>query len=337
MIQGAALPLPVLEREGFHTRFEHALRAAPVITTLQVNLGLLCNLACGHCHVDSSPQRRGDDENMSAETAERVLEWVERHPQITTVDLTGGSPEMNASFRPMVRRLRGRGLRVMDRHNPTVTTHTDRRTGMDYAWVPGFLAEHQVEVVASLPCYTAENVDKQRGRGSFDASVEGLLRLNDAGYGKDPGLRLNLVYNPGGPGLPPPQESLEADYKRELREHFGLEFNELWTITNMPIARWRRDLERQGQLEPYLRKLIDAFNPDAVEPLMCRHQVHIDSQGNLHDCDFNYAVGLRAPGFEGRKLWEVSIDELNERVIGTADHCYGCTAGAGSSCGGALV
>ncbi len=335
-----ALELPILPEQAFHRRFEHELHAAPVISTLQINIGLLCNLACRHCHVDSSPQRRGDDENMSADTADRVIEWVERHESIRTIDITGGSPEMNPHFRRMVAAFRAAGRAVMDRHNPTITTAVDRKTGDTFEWIPQFLADHQVNVIASLPCYTADNVDKQRGRGSFDASVEGLLRLNDVGYGhedRDPALKLNLVYNPGGPSLPPPEAALQDDYKRELLEHFGLVFNELWTITNMPIARWRRDLERAGQLEGYLDKLVNAYNPDTIAGLMCRHQIHIGPQGQLYDCDFNHALDLGVPGFEGRRLWDVEMAELQDRVIATADHCYGCTAGAGSSCGGAIA
>ncbi len=328
--------LPIAEADAFHRRFAHELRAAPRITTLQINIGLRCNLACRHCHVDSSPQRRGDDENMPPEIADRVIAWVLEHEQIDTIDITGGSPEMNPHFRRMVEAFAAAGRHVMDRCNPTIITHVEK-DGTDYAWVPAFLAKHKVEVVASLPCYTADNVDKQRGRGSFDASVQGLLALNDVGYGTDPDLPLNLVYNPNGPSLPPPQESLEADYKRELREHFGIAFTSLFTITNMPIKRWRRDLEQSGKLETYMDKLVHAYNPDTINGLMCRHQVHIDPLGRLFDCDFNHALDLRTPGRETQHLWDVTPDDLADRVIATADHCYGCTAGAGSSCGGALV
>lgn len=329
--------LPVLETQAFHRRFEHELAASPQISTLQINIGKVCNLACRHCHVESSPAKRADHENMSAATADRVLGWLEANPEITTVDFTGGSPEMNPHFRRMVRRCRERGLQVIDRCNPTIIVHTDRVTGLGYDWVPGFLADHRVEVTASLPCYTADNVDQQRGRGSYDASVEGLLRLNDVGYGRDPELALNLVYNPGGASLPPPQASLEDDYRRELADRFGIVFTRLYTITNMPIKRWRHDLERRGKLESYMDLIINAYNPDTVEGLMCRHQINIDSQGRLFDCDFNQALNMPVPGHEATYLWEVSADELANRVIATGDHCYGCTAGAGSSCGGAIV
>lgn len=330
--------LPVADADAFCLRFgDGGLRAAARITTLQINVGLVCNLACRHCHVESSPIRNDAAENMSGETAERVLDWLARNPGIETVDLTGGSPEMNPHFRRLVSGARELGMRVMDRCNPTIISHVDRKTGAAYDWVPRFLAEHQVEVVASLPCYLQDNVRKQRGLGAYDASIDGLLRLNEVGYGRDPGLMLNLVYNPTGPNLPPPQEKLADDYRRELRERFGLVFNELWTITNMPIKRWRDDLDRRGKLGEYMQLLVDAYNPATLDGLMCRRQVHIDSQGRLHDCDFNHALGLRTKGLEEKLLWEVSLEELSERPIATGDHCYGCTAGAGSSCGGAIA
>ena len=213
----------------------------------------------------------------------------------------------------------------------------NKKTGQEYAWVPEFLAANQVQIVASMPCYSQENVDAQRGRGAFDDSIAGLLKLNAAGYGTDPSLRLNFVYNPVGPHLPPSQEALEVDYKRELMERFGLVFNELWTITNMPIKRWRHQLERDGQLEPYMGLLIDSFNPDTIDGLMCRHQISIDPQARLYDCDFNQALNMKTRGLEATYLWEVTADDLAERVIATDDHCYGCTAGSGSSCGGAIT
>ena len=244
---------------------------------------------------------------------------------------------MNPAFRSMVETFVANGLTVLDRCNPTIIGHVDRRTGEGYGWVPEFLAAHKVQVVASMPCYLEDNVERQRGKGSYDESVAGLRRLNEVGYGRDPELRLNLVYNPNGPILPPPQASLEAEYKRELSERFGIVFNELWTITNMPIKRWRHELERNGQLPAYMSTLIAAFNPDTVEGLMCRHQISIDPQGRLYDCDFNQAIALAAPGSQGRYLWDYTAEELANRVIATDDHCYGCTAGPGSSCGGTLA
>jgi radical SAM/Cys-rich protein len=332
-----SIQLPILDGAEFRTRFETDLRAAEVISTLQINIGYVCNLACRHCHVESSPARTAPGDNMDETTARRVVEWALRHPEIRTVDFTGGSPEMNPSFRGMVEALAGAGRAIIDRCNPTVIGHVDRATGTDYAWVPEFLARHRVQVVASLPCYLQDNVERQRGLGAYDASIEGLRRLNEVGYGRDPELRLNLVYNPNGPQLPPPQTALEADYKRELRERFGLVFNELWTITNMPIKRWRHELEREGRLAEYMERLVTSFNPATIAGLMCRHQISIDPLGRLYDCDFNQAIGLRTPLAEDRYLWDHSAAELGSRVIATDDHCYGCTAGAGSSCGGALA
>lgn len=336
-------PLPVIPQRSFartfQTRLGEPLRAAEILHTLQINIGLVCNLACRHCHVESGPKRVGAHENMSAETAERILAWLELHPSIATVDITGGSAEMNPSFKQLVQGARMLGRHVIDRCNPTIIVHRDHRTGATYEWIPDFLAAHQVEVVASMPCYLEENVNHQRGRGAYSASVEGLRRLNGVGYGRHPDLQLNLVYNPNGPHLPPPEESLEGDYRRELAERFGLVFNHLWTITNMPIKRWRADLERTGELERYLDLLAGAFNPATVEGLMCRHQIHVDSQGRLSDCDFNRALDMGLERSDPREtfLWEVQLEQLAGRRIATGDHCYGCTAGAGSSCGGALA
>lgn len=337
MLLTVPVALPILDGSPFRARFATGLRAAPSISTLQINIGYVCNLACRHCHVESSPARTAPGDNMDEATARRVVGWVLRQPSIDTVDITGGSPEMNPSFRWMVEAFREGGLHVMDRSNPTIIVHRDRRSGETWEWIPGFLAANRVEVVASMPCYLEDNVDRQRGRGSYDASVAGLLKLNAAGYGTDPALRLNLVYNPVGAHLPPPQPALAEDYHRELKARFGIVFNELWTITNMPISRWRRELEREGRLEDYMKLLIDAYNPATVDGLMCRHQISIDPRGRLYDCDFNQAVGMHTPGMRSRHIWEVTAEELAGRAIATADHCYGCTAGAGSSCGGELV
>jgi radical SAM/Cys-rich protein len=333
----SAIALPVLEGTEFRTRFETELRAAPRISTLQINIGYVCNLACNHCHLESSPARTGRGDNMDPATARRVAAWAVAQPDITTVDITGGSPEMNPSFRWLVETLRGHGLHVMDRCNPTIIGYTDPRTGRGYSWIPRFLAAHEVEIVASLPCYRRDNVERQRGRGSFHASIEGLRRLVAVGYGTDPALRLNLVYNPTGPQLPPPQDALLADYRRELKRRYGIVFTELWTMTNMPIKRWRHRLERDGRLADYMATLVGAYNPATVDGLMCRHQISIDPQGRLHDCDFNQALGLRTPRLESAFLWDVTARELGNRAIATDDHCYGCTAGCGSSCGGAIV
>lgn len=331
------LALPILDGAEFQARFETELHAADVISTLQINIGYICNLACRHCHIESSPARTAPEDNMDEATARRVIDWVLAHDEIRTIDFTGGSPEMNPNFRWMVEALRAAGRSIIDRCNPTIIEHVDRRSGVGYAWIPEFLARHRVEVVASMPCYLEDNVEYQRGRGSYNASVEGLRKLNAAGYGRDPQLRLNLVYNPNGPHLPPPQESLQADYQRELANRYGIVFNELWTITNMPVKRWRRELERDGRLADYMSLLINAFNPATIDGLMCRHQISIDPLGRLYDCDFNQALGLPTPGSDDRFLWNCTAADLAQRVIATADHCYGCTAGAGSSCGGALA
>lgn len=312
------------------------LLAHDAITTLQVNVGLACNLACRHCHVESSPKRVGEHENLSAETAEKLLAWLAIADVIDTVDLTGGSPEMNPNFRRLVSDSRRLGKRVMTRCNPTILVHRDAAGAAPYAWAPAFFAEHQVHVVASLPCYLEENVRKQRGVHAFPDSIAGLRLLNEVGYGRDPRLRLSLVYNPVGAVLPPPQAGLERDYRRVLREEYGLEFTELWALTNMPIARWRIDLLRNGRLDAYEQLLVDSYNPATLDGLMCRGQVHVDSQGRVHDCDFNYALGLRTPGCEERFLWDVDPSELAGREVRTGPHCFGCTAGAGSSCTGAL-
>jgi radical SAM/Cys-rich protein len=330
----SVIELPILNGTRFRTQFETELRAASTVSTLQINIGSVCNLACDHCHVESSPARTAPQDNMDEATARKVVAWVVAQPELRTVDITGGSPEMNPNFRWMVEAFRGLGLRVMDRCNPTIIEHTGPP---GFAWVPEFLAANRVEVVASLPCYLRDNVDRQRGRGSFDASIEGLRKLNAAGYGRQPGLPLNLVYNPVGPHLPPPQETLADDYHRELKDRFGIVFNELWTITNMPIKRWRHQLERDGLIEQYMTTLVEAYNTDTIEGLMCRHQVNIDPMGRVYDCDFNQALDMRTPAMESSYLWELTTRDLAGRVIATDDHCYGCTAGCGSSCGGAIV
>ncbi|TWT41627.1 arsenosugar biosynthesis radical SAM (seleno)protein ArsS [Botrimarina hoheduenensis] len=329
--------LPLVPLPTFREQIGGTLRAAETLTTLQINVGLACNLACRHCHVQSSPLRTAAHENLTEETTGRLLDWLAAASDVTTVDLTGGSPEMNPNFRPLVEGVRKRGKRVMDRCNPTILQVRDAREKLVYDWVPDFLAEHKVHVVASLPCYLEENIRKQRGSNAYSDSIEGLRRLNAVGYGTTPELRLTLVYNPTGPSLPPPQGVLEADYRRELKARFDLHFSELWTITNMPIARWRDDLQRRGELENYERLLREAYNPATIDGLMCRRQIHVDSQGRVHDCDFNYALQLRTPGCEDRFLWDLDPTTLVGREIRTAQHCFGCTAGAGSSCTGSLT
>ena len=317
-------------------RFARALEVAGMapltageLTWLQVNLGRVCNQACHHCHVDAGPKRT---EAMSQDTADRVIALMARTPAIDLLDITGGAPELNPNFRRLVQAGRERGARVIDRCNLTILLEPGHEDLVE------FLAGNRVEVVASMPCYLEENVDRQRGRGTYDKSIEGLRRLNAAGYGDpDTGLVLALVYNPGGPFLPPAQEQLEADYKAQLDERFGIRFNSLLTITNMPISRFRHDLQRSRRLEAYEQLLERSFNPGTVPGLMCRSLVSVGWQGTLYDCDFNQMLELGVDRSVGRTLWDIhSFTELSGRTIAVGDHCFGCTAGCGSSCGGSL-
>jgi len=303
------------------------IRAAP--TTLQLNLTLRCNLACHHCHVESGPKR---SESLGREGCERVLALIEASPSIDTLDLTGGAPELHPDFRFLVAGARALGRDVIDRCNLTVLHEPGQQDTAQ------FLAEQRARIIASLPCYGAENVERQRGRGVFDRSIDALRKLNALGYGQRDGrsLRLDLVYNPVGAFLPPAQAELEAQYREELCDRFGIEFDGLLTITNMPIKRFAHELERDGQLEAYQALLAGSFNPGTVPDLMCRRQVNVDHAGRLHDCDFNLALDLDLPG---GPLTINDVDDLaaiSGRRIATGRHCFGCTAGAGSSCGGAL-
>ncbi len=298
------------------------------IATLQLNLGYLCNIACLHCHVAAGPNRT---ELMDRETMVEALAVAERF-EVKTLDLTGGSPEMNPHFRWLVEQARERGLHIMDRLNPTIMEEPG------YEWVGEFLAEHRVEAIASLPCYSAENVDAQRGNGVFEASIKALKTLNDLGYGDpDSDLVLNLVYNPLGPALPPPQGVLESDYKRFLNEQFGIRFNQLFTITNMPIKRFGAVLLAKGQFDEYMELLKNAYQPANLKSVMCRDLISVDYRGRLHDCDFNQMLELGLGESEGpRDLSDLLETGRLPRRINVADHCYGCAAGQGSSCGGAL-
>jgi radical SAM/Cys-rich protein len=268
---------------------------------------------------------------MEGATVERVLALLEASPRVEWVDLTGGAPELHPQFRRIVARARALGRGVIDRCNLTILLEPG------YADLPGFLAAHGVRVIASLPCYSQANVDRQRGRGVFEASLEALRQLNALGYGKaGSGLALDLVFNPQGTALPGPQTDLERDYRRELGA-IGIEFNRLLALTNMPIARFARELERAGRAAEYMSLLVSHFNPDTAAHVMCRSLVSVDHAGELFDCDFNQALGIPAGGWR-RSVWDVeTLDELVDRPIATAEHCFGCTAGAGSSCGGALV
>ena len=298
------------------------------VTTLQVNLTARCNLACHHCHVESGPRR---SEAIDRRIADRVLWLLERSPGIKCLDLTGGAPEMSDQFRFLVEGARAFGLEVIDRCNLTVFFEPG------YADLPEFLARHHVTVVASLPCWTRENVEAQRGRRVFEPSIEALRLLNARGYGRSPERPLDLVYNPQGCALPPSQTELEARYRDELRERFGIGFRNLYAIANMPIRRFAASLLREGRLEDYHSLLVQSFNPEAVPQLMCRQLVSVGWDGQLYDCDFNQQLGLPLGG-EARSLWDVeSLGELTGCGIATRPHCFACTAGAGSSCGGALT
>ena len=302
------------------------------LRTIQINLGKLCNQACRHCHVDAGPKRT---EIMQPRTAALALALT-RAAKARTVDLTGGAPELNPSFRFLVEQNHQDGRHVLDRCNLTVLFEPGQED------LAEFLAEHQVEIVASLPCYAEENVTAQRGQGVYEKSIQALRQLNALGYGRTgSGLVLNLVYNPVGPHLPPPQKNLKAEYKRELGDRFGLTFNSLLTITNMPIARFAHSLERDGKLAEYMELLAQAFNPATLESLMCRHLVSISWDGYLYDCDFNQMLELRLGNGPPLRLGEYSAASLVRQLMGRDirldSHCYGCTAGAGSSCGGALA
>lgn len=297
------------------------------VTTLQINVGKLCNQACHHCHVEAGPKRT---EIMPADVAERLMTLLAATPSIHTVDITGGAPELNANFRTLVTESREMRKHVIDRCNLTVLFEPGQEM------LAEFLAANQVEITASLPCYTEGNVDQQRGKGAFEKSIRALHLLNTIGYGQQgSGLVLNLVYNPLGASLPPPQEKLEADYKRELHDHFEIEFNRLFTITNMPIKRFAEFLSREGKHEAYAELLTNHFNPATVENLMCRDLVSIGWDGRIYDCDFNQMLDLETPS--GKNIWEIdSFSVLANSLIATDSHCFGCTAGAGSSCGGSL-
>lgn len=312
------------------TLAEHAappLRAAG-LRVLQVNVGKLCNQTCRHCHVDAGPDRR---EVMSHQIAEAVID-VLRRTDIPTLDITGGAPEMNPSFRWMVQEARKLRRQVIDRSNLTILV----TAGFDD--LPKFLAEQQVEVVASLPCYLEENVDAQRGQFAFRRSIDALKRLNDLGYGQPSSpLTLTLVFNPLGPKLPPDQSKLEEAYRRELRARYGIEFTRMFTITNMPISRFLSDLLETDQFESYQRTLVDAFNPAAVEGLMCRTTLSVDWLGNLYDCDFNQMLALPVISHAPQHIRDFDVTSLSNRPIVTGPHCFGCTAGAGSSCQGSLT
>lgn len=319
--------LPLLAQTDFP-----ALRRSS-LETLQVNLGYQCNQSCVHCHVNAGPNRT---EMMDKATVQEVLAVLEAH-RIKTLDLTGGAPELNAHFRSLVASARELGVRVIDRCNLTILSEPGQED------LAQFLADQGVEVTASLPCYSPANVDRQRGDGVFERSIAGLRSLNALGYGHPgEGRVLNLVYNPQGPVLPPAQGPLEADYKRELWQHFGIRFDHLFVITNMPIQRFGSTLISKGSFEGYMRLLKDAYRPENLQTVMCRTLLSVDWQGNLYDCDFNQMLALEAedgsgvPGALGHVRDFDPIRFAGRRIV-TARHCFGCTAGNGSSCGGATT
>ena len=336
------IQLKVAPRPGAYD-FDSQLRrrglALPPLSvdTLQVNITRMCNQVCRHCHVDASPART---EMLSPEGVAKCLEILERHPGIRTLDVTGGAPELHPQFDAFVEGAVALGKRVMVRHNLTVQLDGHPVTGESKAYLPRFFARNRVEVVSSLPYYQAYFTDAQRGSGVFGKSMEAMKRLNAEGYGIDgSGLVLNLVYNPVGPYLPAAQAGLEADYKRELKDRFGLSFNALFTMTNMPINRFKLHLDKSGQYEAYMEKLLAAFNPAAAEGVMCRSLVSVGHDGRIYDCDFNQMLDMRATGASGKplSLFDFDLEQVLARRIRFDDHCLGCTAGAGSSCGGATA
>jgi radical SAM/Cys-rich protein len=326
-----ATSIPLRIRSGEFDRRVTEAHGRPLdaasISTIQVNIGLVCNLACHHCHVESSPTRK---EEMSWETMQLVLDAA-RASGAATIDITGGAPEMHPHFRRFVSAARALGKHVIVRTNLTILLEEGYRD------LPQFFREHQVHLIASLPCYLESNVDQQRGRGVYKDSIEAIRLLNGIGYGIEADLPLDLVYNPLGASLPPKESLLEADYKRELGTRFGIQFTRLITIANMPIGRFLHDLERQGKDESYMELLKNSFNPATVDGLMCRHQVHVGCDGTLYDCDFNFALAMAVVDRSCGHIRDFDPAKFLARQIATADHCFGCTAGQGSSCGGAVV
>src|SRR5438874_4917071 len=296
---------------------------------LQVNVGKLCNLVCVHCHVNAGPKR---EEIMARKTIDQIIDWLAK-TDIQIVDLTGGAPEMIPDFRYFIEQVKSLQpeRHIIDRCNLTILLERG------YKDLASFLASNKVEIIASMPCYSPENVNAQRGEGVFEGSIAVLQLLNLLGYGTDPDLPLHLIYNPMGAFLPPSQAELEANYKRELKKHFGIVFNKLYTLTNLPIARFASFLRRHNKLDQYMDLLVNAFNPATIEGLMCRNTISVGWRGEVYDCDFNQQLGMQWNNGQLIFLWDVKPDSLENREIMTGDHCFGCTAGAGSSCGGAIV
>jgi radical SAM/Cys-rich protein len=335
-LANATEQLVVLTPDQNATRFSAKLAQSGVekltadrIEILQVNLGKLCNMTCDHCHVDAGPDRR---EIMQRNDIDACIDVLRRHPQIKTLDLTGGAPEMNPLFREMVVAAKKLDRHVIDRCNLTILL----AKGFEY--LPEFLAENEVEIVASLPCYLEENTDAQRGEGAYSKSIDALSQLNELGYGiEGTGLTLTLVYNPVGPNLPPDQAKLESDYRRELDSRFGIKFDRLFTITNMPVSRYLEYLLRTGDYQTYMQKLVDAFNPGAIDGLMCRNTLSVGWDGQLFDCDFNQMLELNVEPSCPSSIHDFDYDSLAIREIILGQHCFGCTAGCGSGCQGAII
>jgi radical SAM/Cys-rich protein len=296
---------------------------------LQVNVGKLCNLVCVHCHVNAGPKRK---EIMARETIDRIIDWLAK-TDIQIVDLTGGAPEMIPDFRYFIEQVKSLQpeRHIIDRCNLTILLERG------YEDLASFLASNKVEIIASMPCYSPENVNAQRGEGVFEGSIAALQLLNTLGYGIHPDLPLHLIYNPVGAFLPPSQAELEADYKRELKTHFGIVFNKLYTLTNLPIGRFASYLRRNNKLDEYMQLLIQAFNPATINGLMCRNTISVGWRGEVYDCDFNQQLGMQWNNGARIFLWDVDPEQIEDRQIMTGNHCFGCTAGAGSSCGGAIV
>ncbi len=325
-------------RYDFHdTLRNNRIELTPTdIETLQINITKLCNQTCLHCHVDSSPKRT---EQMDLDTVDRCLDILAGHETIKNLDITGGAPELNPHFDYMVKSARELDKHVMVRHNLTVTIDGHPVTEESKAYLPEFYASQGVEVISSLPYYQEYFTDKQRGKGVFEKSIESILMLNEVGYGKkDSGLELNFVYNPVGAFLPASQKTLEADFKRELSNKYGIVFNKLFTITNMPINRFKDQLKRMGAYENYMEKLVNAFNPMAAEGVMCRSLISVSHDGRIYDCDFNQMMDLQIQSkHKPQTVFNFDYEELTQRRIIFGSHCFGCTAGTGSSCGGSTT
>ena len=326
--------LDLIDQSGL-VRFENNLGASglfplmPIeLDTFQINLGKMCNQVCNHCHVDAGPDRK---EIMTLETMEQCLDALDR-TNCSTVDLTGGAPEMNPNFRWFVEQLTAKGKEIIVRCNLTIIVANKK-----YNDLPEFFKKHKVQVISSLPCYTADNTDSQRGNGVFEQSIQALKMLNKVGYGtNDSELILNLVFNPSGPNLPGDQMKLEQDYKRVLKSDFDIEFNNLFTITNLPISRYLQYLVASNNYEAYMDKLVNAYNPLAAEAVMCRNSISVGWDGFLFDCDFNQMLDLKV-AVQGKHITKFNLEEIQNREVIVNQHCYGCTAGAGSSCGGATT